>query len=112
MLWSVMSVHASVVGSPRMASCEPLEWMCYTPTKGLEGSSQDILVCGAASALPLAYGSFDFVVCSDLLEHVSEQIHTLVLDELFRIARDDGTVIVGAPCGVEARRCGAAANRR
>lgn len=69
-------------------------------------------VCGTASALPFANGTFDFVVCIDTLEHVSQHTRTLLLDELFRIAKDDGTVIVGAPCGVEARRCDDEANRR
>jgi len=67
-------------------------------------------VCGTARELPFANGTFDFVVCLDTLEHLSEKSRTLVLDELFRIAKDDGTVIVGAPCGVEAHRRDAAMN--
>lgn len=68
-------------------------------------------VCASATRLPLKSGTFDFVVCIDTLEHLSRDNRSIVLGELFRIAKDDGWVIVGAPCGPEARNCDETMNR-
>jgi len=62
-------------------------------------------ICGSATELPLADETFDIVVCMDTLEHLAEEQRSVVLEELFRIVRDGGWVMVGAPCGEEIRRC-------
>lgn len=58
---------------------------------------------GSGLALPLASRSFDVVLCMDTLEHLAPAERVILVDELFRAVRDDGLVIVGAPCGLEAR---------
>lgn len=69
-------------------------------------------ICASATSLPLMSRTFDFVICIDTLEHLSKDERSLVFDELFRIVNDDGWVIVGAPCGPEARYCDEVMNRR
>lgn len=69
-------------------------------------------ICASATSLPLKSGAFDFVICIDTLEHLPKEERTLILDELFRIVRDDGWVIIGAPCGSDARYCDEVMNHR
>jgi SAM-dependent methyltransferase len=45
--------------------------------------------------LPFADGSFDLVVCFEVIEHVTEQ--ESVLDELRRVLADDGLLVVSSP---------------
>ena len=47
------------------------------------------------SPLPLPSGSFDTVLLSDVLEHVSEP--GLVIQEAFRVLRAEGRLILGVP---------------
>jgi len=58
---------------------------------------------GSGLALPLAAGSFDAVLCMDTLEHLAPAGRRALLAELFRVVRDRGLVIAGAPCGEDAR---------
>lgn len=62
-------------------------------------------VRGSGAHLPLASGTCDIVVCIDTLEHLTGEQRPEVINELFRIVKDGGWVMVGAPCGEEARRC-------
>ncbi len=50
---------------------------------------------GDARDLPHPDGSFDLVVCFELIEHVDEQ--ELVLDELARVLRRDGLLLISSP---------------
>jgi SAM-dependent methyltransferase len=60
-------------------------------------------VLGSGLALPVANASFDAVVCLDTLEHLDSEAREALVTELFRVVRDDGLVIAGAPCGAAAR---------
>lgn len=50
-----------------------------------------------ATAIPVDDGSFDAVICTEVLEHVLEP--ALVLQEISRILRDGGRLILSAPLG-------------
>ena len=50
---------------------------------------------GSLDSLPYPDSYFDTVVCTDVLEHVDNEIRTL--DELFRVLRPGGTAIITTP---------------
>jgi hypothetical protein len=54
----------------------------------------------SAAQLPVADKSFDAVVASDVLEHISPDLRAQVIEEALRVARK--LVIFGFPCGVPA----------
>lgn len=60
------------------------------------------LVASAAN-LPIADQSFDAVVASDVLEHISPDLRAAVIHEALRVARK--LVIFGFPCGQAAHAC-------
>ncbi|MGH7994645.1 MAG: methyltransferase domain-containing protein [Limisphaerales bacterium] len=45
--------------------------------------------------LPFPDGSFDLVVCKDILEHILEPL--AVLKEAMRVLREDGTIVISVP---------------
>lgn len=53
------------------------------------------LLCANGLTLPFADGSFDKVICSEVLEHVPD--YQGVLDEINRVLRDDGLLCVSVP---------------
>jgi SAM-dependent methyltransferase len=53
------------------------------------------LVQGTVFALPFGDASFDAVICSEVLEHVSDE--SRVLEELTRVVRPGGMLILGTP---------------
>ncbi len=53
------------------------------------------LVQGSLFALPLRDASFDCVVCSQVIEHISAD--PVVFDELIRVLRPGGLLILGTP---------------
>ena len=53
------------------------------------------LLLGAGERLPFADASFDRVVCTEVLEHVSND--RLLLDEFARVLRPGGTIAVSVP---------------
>ena len=67
-------------------------------------------VAASAGELPFTSGTFDIVVCLDVLEHVPANGRQQLLTEMFRIARPDGLVLVGAPCGQDVREAEVQAN--
>ena len=69
-------------------------------------------VVGSALALPVGSGSVDVALCMDTLEHLSPVQRIELAGELFRVVRNDGMVIAGAPCGLEARAAEEVVNRR
>ena len=69
-------------------------------------------VVGSGLALPLPTCSCDVVLCMDTLEHLASQERPVLMDELFRVVSADGLVIVGAPCGPEARAAEQRINQR
>lgn len=67
-------------------------------------------VVGSGLALPVADRAFHAVLCMDTLEHLAPEERAQLTSELFRAVRDDGVVIAGAPCGLEARAVEAGIN--
>jgi SAM-dependent methyltransferase len=65
----------------------------YSPESGYRGNSADL--CGDAAALPLADGSIDTILCTEVLEHVSDPERTIA--EFARVLRPQGTIITTAP---------------
>ena len=53
------------------------------------------LVRGSTFALPFKNASFDAVINSEVIEHVSEAPQ--ILDEMWRVLRPGGTLILGTP---------------
>jgi dolichol-phosphate mannosyltransferase len=54
------------------------------------------LVQANGMTLPFADGSFDCVICSQVIEHIPEENGRLI-DELARLLKPDGTLIIGTP---------------
>jgi SAM-dependent methyltransferase len=50
---------------------------------------------GDARVLPVAEGSVDVVLCTQVIEHVPEPVR--VLQEIFRVLRPGGTLILSVP---------------
>jgi len=57
------------------------------------GASVDLV--GDARFLPIADGSVDVVLCTQVLEHIPEPVP--VLEEIFRVLRPGGTLILSVP---------------
>ncbi|KKM08852.1 hypothetical protein SY88_22395 [Clostridiales bacterium PH28_bin88] len=57
---------------------------------------------GHATAIPFPDHSFDFVVCTDVLEHIPGDARELAMREMWRLARR--AVLCGVPCGSKALR--------
>lgn len=77
-----------------------LHFAAPAPATGRVGSAH--FVCASAERLPFADGSFDWVLSSDMFEHLPEQIRAPSVSELARVARRG--VIIGFPQGLAARR--------
>jgi hypothetical protein len=73
------------------------------PVVGLEprwdGAPNPLIepVAGDVADLPFGDASFDFVVCVDVLEHLTADTRRSAISELVRVARE--RVIVACPCG-------------
>jgi SAM-dependent methyltransferase len=65
----------------------------YSPESGYRGNSADL--CGDAAALPLSDDSVDTILCTEVLEHVSDPEKTIA--EFARVLRKNGTIITTAP---------------
>ncbi len=65
----------------------------YSPESGYRGNNADF--CGDAAALPLADESVDTILCTEVLEHLSNPEKTIA--EFARVLRPSGTVITTAP---------------
>ncbi|WP_414568116.1 methyltransferase domain-containing protein [Nostoc sp. CCY 9925] len=53
------------------------------------------LFCDINNSIPLADNSFDTIILSDVLEHIAEP--KLLLQEIYRLLRKDGVVILNVP---------------
>jgi len=53
------------------------------------------VTCADITRLPFADGSFDCVICSEVLEHIPE--HEAALKELVRVLKSRGTLVVSVP---------------
>lgn len=61
-------------------------------------------VVASGLALPFATASMDAVICLDTVEHLPPADRRDLVAEMARVVRDDGLLIVGAPCGAAARQ--------
>lgn len=55
------------------------------------------LICGIASAMPFDSFSFDCVVLTDVLEHISDNLELVVLSECLRVLKIGGGLIISVP---------------
>jgi SAM-dependent methyltransferase len=78
------------VFAPRISRYIGME---YSPEAGYRGNSAD--VCGDAAAMPIASGSVDTVLCTEVLEHVPDP--DAVMREMSRVLKPGGVVICTAP---------------
>ena len=67
--------------------------MEYAPDAGYRGNAADL--CGDAAAIPLASGTVDTALCTEVLEHVPDP--DAVVREIARVLKPGGTVICTAP---------------
>lgn len=80
-------------GAERVTGVEPLEETVAEALRQAGDVAQ--LVAGDLAALPFAPSSFDVAVCFDVVERV-EQVGQL-LDELHRVLREDGILLISLP---------------
>jgi SAM-dependent methyltransferase len=67
----------------------------YTVDNDKERGNGWLAVRGDAMSLPLKSGSFDRVICSEVLEHVGDDERSV--GELVRVLKDDGVIAVSVP---------------
>jgi len=67
------------------------------PGQLLHGAYTKVDYVSDAASIPVASGSFDVVLCSEVLEHVPEPIK--VIREISRVLRPGGKLILTAPLG-------------
>ncbi|MBP7341766.1 MAG: class I SAM-dependent methyltransferase [Smithellaceae bacterium] len=69
-----------------------------------DARSRDVsVICGDITKLPYADGSFDCVICSEVLEHIPE--HEKALGELVRVLKPKGILAVSVPRYFSERIC-------
>ena len=61
-----------------------------------------------ATCLPFATGSFDFVICSEVLEHIPDDRRAVT--ELARVLKPEGTLVVSVPLFLPEKICWALAD--
>ena len=67
------------------------------PSQLLHGAYGDVDYVSDAASIPVDAGSFDAVICTEVLEHVGEPIK--VVKEISRVLRPGGKLILTAPLG-------------
>ena len=60
-----------------------------------DSQAKTILVEGSAFSLPFADDSINHIICSEVLEHIEN--YAVVLDEITRVLKPDGTLCVSVP---------------
>jgi len=60
-------------------------------------SEQNSYVCGDACRLPVKSGCFDLVVASEFIEHIDTSSFNAFLDEIHRVLKPGGEVILTTP---------------
>jgi SAM-dependent methyltransferase len=77
------------------ADLQKTRYTLYTADNGKEKGNGWLAVRGDAASLPLKSGSFDRVICSEVLEHVADDRQSV--GELVRVLKDDGVIAVSVP---------------
>lgn len=67
------------------------------PAQLLHGAYAKVDYVSDAASIPVESGSFDAVICTEVLEHVPEPI--IVVSEISRVLRPGGKLILTAPLG-------------
>jgi 2-polyprenyl-3-methyl-5-hydroxy-6-metoxy-1,4-benzoquinol methylase len=62
-----------------------------------ENYSSDIVVKGSALSLPFQKKSFDVVLLLDVIEHISIEKQEIAIQEIFRVLKTGGTLVVSVP---------------
>lgn len=71
--------------------------------KEIHGGGSACVVCADARKLPFADGSFDLIVCSELMEHIDDDAAAAA--ELYRVLAADGCLGVSVPSAFPERVC-------
>lgn len=76
-------------------------WECIRVTRELIGrfrvSQNARFVMANATQLPFKAGIFDKIVCADFIEHISLSDKMLLLDEMRRVIKKDGLIVISTP---------------
>ncbi len=111
--WCRVRIDRAIAASAKMASGRLLDVGCgtkpyrhlfgphtttylgleYSPESGYRGNLADL--CGDAAALPIADGTIDTILCTEVLEHVPDPEGTIA--EFARVLAPGGIVITTAP---------------
>ena len=76
--------------------------ICDVCLDGVEDTDKIKYVQGDARSLPFDDNSFDYIISSDMVEHIKSEDREKVMKELVRVSRKK--VIVGFPCGDKAHK--------
>lgn len=89
----VLEEIADSISTSNLIGVDPLEWWLDKATKRLGDRAK--LVKGFAEELPFGDKSVDFVICTEVIEHVIDP--AVVLCELKRVVKDEGLIVVSIP---------------
>jgi ubiquinone/menaquinone biosynthesis C-methylase UbiE len=88
-----------------------LQYCGYNNFSGLDISPRKVDTCkavgldvfvGSADYLPFSDGHFDCVVCMQVFEHLSKETYKKALEEIRRIVKSCGCIILSFPIGATA----------
>lgn len=67
------------------------------------GRGDDVIRARASiDSLPYRDGSFSHVLCLDVLEHIPPEQRATAVDELYRVTKEDGKLMISSPVGENA----------
>lgn len=89
----VLEKIANSISTGSLIGVDPLEWWLDKARKRLGDKAK--LVKGFAEELPFKDKSADFVICTEVIEHVIDP--AVVLSELKRVVKNQGLIIVSIP---------------
>jgi ubiquinone/menaquinone biosynthesis C-methylase UbiE len=96
---------ARVIGMDRnfVDICEARGRLSYHEAVGCHGGGSWSLAAGDITRLPFSKGSFDLVICSEVLEHVPDD--RKAAGELLRVLKPEGDLVVSVPRYVPEKIC-------
>ena len=83
------------VGSGDSPYRDVIDHTCYVGVDRCPRGDEALLVTGDATSLPVASGSADAVLCTEVIEHVADE--RALAAELTRIAGPGGTLLLSSP---------------
>ncbi|MBN2099591.1 MAG: class I SAM-dependent methyltransferase [Dehalococcoidia bacterium] len=95
--WAAYCLHDCQVLALDMLQedLQKTRYALYTADNGKGMGDGWLAVRGDAASLPLKSGSFDRVICSEVLEHVADDRRSVA--ELVRVLKDNGVIAVSVP---------------